>query len=70
VSYVNGKHTPQPQNVLLTDSGRIKICDLGQARSFRKAAVTAAVGTVIYMPPEVLGFVVVVLEVLPSIHCN
>jgi len=43
----------KPQNVLLTEAGRVKIADLGQARHFRKAAVTAAVGTAAYMPPEV-----------------
>ena len=30
----------------------MKICDLGQARSFRKAIISAAVGTAAYMPPE------------------
>ena len=39
--------------MLLTVNGRVKICDLGQARSFaKKGRSGGGIGTAAYMPPE------------------
>ena len=41
--------------VLLTLDGRVKICDMGLAKGSKNATMTGAVGTVVYMAPEVFG---------------
>ena len=41
--------------VLLTADGRVKICDMGLAKGSKNSSLTGAVGTVLYMAPEVFG---------------
>ena len=41
--------------VLLTSDGHIKICDMGLAKGSKNSTTTGAVGTVVYMAPEVFG---------------
>jgi serine/threonine protein kinase len=41
--------------VLLTADGRVKICDMGLAKRSKNSSLTGAVGTVVYMAPEVFG---------------
>ena len=41
--------------VLLTSDGHIKICDMGLAKGSKNSTMTGAVGTVVYMAPEVFG---------------
>jgi serine/threonine protein kinase len=41
--------------VLLTADGRVKICDMGLAKRSKNSTLTGAVGTLVYMAPEVFG---------------
>jgi serine/threonine protein kinase len=41
--------------VLLTADGSIKLCDMGLAKGSKNSTLTGAVGTVLYMAPEVFG---------------
>ena len=42
----------KPLNLLVTESGSLRVCDLGLARNFNQSQITANVGTSLYMPPE------------------
>jgi serine/threonine protein kinase len=48
----------KPENCLLTSEGKVKICDMGLAKTKNgfggrsSSAMTSGVGTMSYMPPE------------------
>jgi len=45
----------KPDNLLLTQSGRIKISDFGLSKDYSKSALQTSVGTANYVAPEVLS---------------
>jgi len=42
----------KPLNLLVTETGSLRVCDLGLARNYMQSQITANVGTALYMPAE------------------